>query len=268
MFPKIKSLDTTMDLLINSNKSLARYGDGELNMLDFYTIGFQKHDKKLSENLKRVLADKQSDCLIALPGPMINQKGLKKEAIVFWRRMVGNYYSKYQKYLDKERPYLNSFITRPYMDFINTTHVASHFVKFKKIWENKSLLFVEGEHSKLGLGNDLFSNAKSIRRIITLSKNAYSKYDEIIIKVKEIANKDEIIILALGPTATVLAFDLSSMGYRALDLGHIDIEYEWFLKNAQEKIAIKGKDVCEIDSYNTENVENERYYQQIVARIL
>ena len=44
----------------------------------------------------------------------------------------------------------------------------------------------------------------------------------------ELLPKDKLFILALGPMATVLAYDLARLGYRALDLGHIDIEYEWF----------------------------------------
>ena len=46
---------------------------------------------------------------------------------------------------------------------------------------------------------------------------------------------DSIILIALGPTATVLAYDLSKRGYQAIDVGHIDIEYEWFLNNASKK---------------------------------
>ena len=43
------------------------------------------------------------------------------------------------------------------------------------------------------------------------------------------------IIIALGPTATVLAYDLAKEGYQALDMGHFDIEYEWYLRNATKK---------------------------------
>ena len=37
-------------------------------------------------------------------------------------------------------------------------------------------------------------------------------------------------LIALGPTATILAYDLAEKGVQALDVGHIDIEYEWFLR--------------------------------------
>ncbi|MBU4465609.1 MAG: DUF1792 domain-containing protein, partial [Actinobacteria bacterium] len=37
-------------------------------------------------------------------------------------------------------------------------------------------------------------------------------------------------IAILGPTATVLAYDLHRAGYRALDLGHIAKSYDWWLR--------------------------------------
>ena len=43
-------------------------------------------------------------------------------------------------------------------------------------------------------------------------------------------NKNKIIILILGPTAKVLAYDLSKVGYQALDMGHIAKSYDWYIK--------------------------------------
>lgn len=45
-------------------------------------------------------------------------------------------------------------------------------------------------------------------------------------------------LIALGPTATVMAYDLADMGYQALDIGNVDIEAEWFLRGVDEKIKI------------------------------
>ena len=44
-------------------------------------------------------------------------------------------------------------------------------------------------------------------------------------------DKDSLFALALGPTATVLAYDLSLQGYQALDLGHIVKSYDLYCKN-------------------------------------
>ena len=81
--------------------------------------------------------------------------------------------------------------------------------------------------------------------------------------------KEKLILLALGPTATVMAYDLTKLGYQAIDIGHIDIEYEWFLQKAKSKIAIKNKFVGEAkDGRNVENIEDIKYFGEIMARIL
>ena len=75
-------------------------------------------------------------------------------------------------------------------------------------------------------------------------------------------------MLALGPTASILAYDLSEIGYRALDIGHIDIEYEWFLQKATEKVRIKEKYTSE--AYGGDVVSDEvdqEYTSQIICRI-
>ena len=48
-------------------------------------------------------------------------------------------------------------------------------------------------------------------------------------------------LIALGPTATVLAFDLAMFGRQALDIGHIDLEYEWWTRHTTAKTTIPGK---------------------------
>ena len=53
------------------------------------------------------------------------------------------------------------------------------------------------------------------------------------------------ILLALGPTSTVLTYDLYKLGYQVIDVGHIDIEYEWFLRKAKKRIQIDNKYVNE-----------------------
>ena len=77
-------------------------------------------------------------------------------------------------------------------------------------------------------------------------------------------------LIALGPTATVLAYDLFKLGYQSIDIGHLDIEYEWFLRNASSKIAIENKIVIENhDKNNTfTKIKDEKYYKQIIAKIL
>lgn len=159
-------------------------------------------------------------------------------------------------------------ISRPYIAYKNASRHATHiFAKLKLLWQNKNLLFVEGEQTRLGVGNDLFSNARSVKRIICPAINAFSSYERILEAVKEHWN-GELVLLALGPCATVLASDLTEAGIRAIDIGHVDIEYEWFLSGAKGHDKIDGKFTNEADGGNvvTENL-NEEYLKQIISRV-
>lgn len=81
--------------------------------------------------------------------------------------------------------------------------------------------------------------------------------------------KSKLILIALGPTATVLAYDLSSYGYQTLDIGHIDVEYEWFLKKATEKQPVKNKYIGEVDNgTNVNAISDLKYESEIIARVI
>ena len=51
--------------------------------------------------------------------------------------------------------------------------------------------------------------------------------------VQKYSPNEYLILLALGPTATVMAYNLAQKGYQAIDIGHIDIEYEWYRMGAK-----------------------------------
>lgn len=268
-FPEIMEIEDTIDLIIEKKISVSRFGDGELNLLNpKWNIGFQKGDSLLSEKLKTTLLSNNPNCLICLPNALYTLKGYTIISKNFWMHHIINCYSNYSTYINRNRIYGNTQITRCYMDYKDKTSASKIFDKLKMIWDERDILIIEGQQTRLGIGNDLFSNAKSIKRIITLSKNAFSKLEELI---KEIKTKDKnlLIIIALGPTATVLAYELSIVGFQAIDIGHIDIEYEWFLQKTKKKIPIKNKYVNELSvGQDVPDIDNQMYYNQIITSIL
>ena len=114
----------------------------------------------------------------------------------------------------------------------------------KQIWEGRDIVIVEGEKTRVGIGNDLLNNAKSIKRMICPAENAFKIYDKILNAVLKVS-KDKLILISLGPTATVLAYGLANLGYQAVDIGHTDIQYELYLRNTTEMIQIPNKYVME-----------------------
>ena len=164
------------------------------------------------------------------------------------------------------------------MDYADKSGVEEYVNELKNIWKDRDIVIIEGEKSRLGTGNDLFDGAKSVSRILGPAENAYDKYNEILAEAKKIS-KDKLILLALGPTATILAYDLYKLGYQAVDIGHVDIEYEWYLRKATTKIKIDGKYMGESGVMNkgveskekrldVKDTSDSRYENQIIAKIL
>jgi glycosyltransferase family protein len=143
------------------------------------------------------------------------------------------------EYLDPKRVYGNQGISRFYLGLRDKGLSARILEKLKKIWDEKEILIIEGEFSRLGVGNDLFENAAGLSRLLCPAEDAFAKYDEILGAAKKYG-KDKLILIALGPAATILSYDLARSGYWAIDIGHIDVEYMWMLCKTQTNSKSKA----------------------------
>ena len=60
------------------------------------------------------------------------------------------------------------------------------------------------------------------------------------------------------------------MGYQAIDIGHADIEFEFYIRkyDSIKRIPYKYVDQAKDGNKNIQNVTDENYYKQIIAKIL
>ena len=145
--------------------------------------------------------------------------------------------------------------------------MKDYIVKFKTIWDKRNIIIIEGEKTRIGIGNDLFNNSKSIKRIICPVTNAFSAYEKILKYIRFLKpDKEDLILISLGPTATALVYDLQNLGNQIIDFGHFDINYEYYLRNATKKIKIPYKYVNEVPggSENITSKVDNNYYKQII----
>lgn len=277
---KIASSIDTVRKIVKDRCSIARFGDGELGYIKKIGLYFQDYNEEMAKRLKEVLNSDEEKLLIGLPLALnpefINSYiGYAKE---YWTKWINENQEEMKKMLNMDKQYYSTQISRFYLDYADKSGVEEYVKELKNIWKDRDLVIIEGEKSRLGTGNDLFDDAKSIRRILGPAENAYDKYDEILEEAKKI-EKDSLILLALGPTATILAFDLYKLGYQAVDIGHVDIEYEWYLRKATTKIKIEGKYMGESGVMNkgveskekrldVQDTSDSRYKSQIIAKIL
>ena len=265
---QVKGIDETLDYIIENKSSLVRFGDGEINMLAGHSIPYQDYDEELVSTMRDIIGqESRKELVVCLPDAFIDRFRFTYWAIPFWKDHMDHYMDFYRE-LCSDSWYGSTFVSRPYIDFEDKSQAKSQFEKLKSIWKNRDLLIVEGATSRSGVGNDLFDEANSIKRIICPSHSAFSRVHEIEHEIEKYA-AGRLILCMLGPTAKVLAYHLSRKGYQVLDIGHIDSEYEWMKMGAKTKVKFSHKHTAEYNfDQDIEFIEDETYNSQIVARIL
>jgi len=266
----ILSPNATLDQIIYKKKSLARFADGEFDLIFHRNISFQKYNKSISNRLREILVSEEKDLLIGVNNDLNKSflDNLNSNTKKFWNTYVSRNQFNLINVLNLNKTYASAKISRFYLDYKNKSDVKYYINKLKMIWDNKDIVIIEGDKSRLGIGNDLFDNAKSIQRILGPAENAYNVYDKLYEESLKV-NKNKLILIALGPTATVLAYDLYKSGYQVIDIGHVDIEYEWYLRNVTKKVKIEYKYVNEIKrgKRNIKDITDKKYFEQIISVI-
>lgn len=265
--PQVASIDDTIRRIIEDHCSISRFGDGEMLLTDpNKEIGFQKGDPKLAKKLTEVLTSHDEGHLVCVSDAFSNLYRYNRKCRRFWRTHFFLYGSWWDRLLVPGRTYYNTFVTRPYMDFASKDACGRWFHDMKGIWDDRDIVFIEGEKSRLGVGNDLFDNARSIRRILCPPRDAFDRIDDIFREACKV-EKGALFLIALGPTATVLSYDLFRAGYQAIDAGHVDIEYEWWRMGARRKVKLERKYVNEAPNGSQVADAGEEYKKQIIKVI-
>lgn len=277
---KILNIDETIKEILNNKKSISRYGDGEFDIIFKHLgyskaeCGFQTYSPKLAQRLIDILKSEPVEGhLIGLPGS-IGSGGVMKfrwEDFRYWQNYLRLHLKHLHNIISFDMVYGDANFTRFYLPMRDKSRVPKYVEELKKIWAGRDLLIVEGVMTRLGVSNDLFSGAKSIKRILAPAKNAFSKYDEILgttlLHLKEL-EPDTLALVSLGVTATVLTYDIAKAGYQAIDTGHIDVEYEWMRLGVKEKVKIEGKFVNEVAGVDhTTQSDDLEYKKSIIAMI-
>ena len=233
----VMSVDETLDELLYHGKSLVRFGDGDIVTICGRKVAWQDKDPELGERIARILHFDRDDLLVTVSDIFDGLSLYTPKSQRFWKNHLLMFRRIYKKYCTTERKYGNTFVSRMYYNFADKSLCAGWIDKFRKVWEGKEIVVVEGTGTHNGVGNDLLDNVKGLKRIICPSANAWFVYDQILEACMEFGT-EKMFLVSLGSTAKVLADDLVRRGYRVLDIGNLDMEYEWFLHGADQKEKI------------------------------
>ena len=268
--PQIASGKELLKQVMEYRASFSRFGDGEFEIIRGNDRPwFQKCDDKLRERLIEVLKSENDKIFIAIAQNFILDEYKDECADAIREYMYGDTRKEILEMLEIGRLYYDTYVTRPYIIYKNRQNADEIFSLFQNILNGRSIIIVEGEYSRIGVRNDLLKGAASIRRILCPHKNAWNVYDDIKACVLSAVNSTEdMVLVSLGPTATVLSYDLAKDGIQTLDIGQIDNEYEWWKRGAKERVAIPGKLVSEcMRSEDYIEFEDDTYNAQIIMRV-
>ncbi|MCM1153932.1 MAG: GT-D fold domain-containing glycosyltransferase [Roseburia sp.] len=261
---KVHSVEETIEELICTDKSMIRFGDGEITMIRGRSLKLQQVEPEIVEGLKRLLAYEHEDMLVTIPEIFGDLSFYRKESRQFWKDHLLFSRKVYERYCNPDRVYYNTSVSRFYYAMEDKKVCRRQAERIREIWRDKDIVIVEGERTHNGVGNDLLDSAGSVERIIGPSSDAYGKLDELLACCRAYP-KDRLFLVSLGVAAKFLVERLFLEGYRALDIGNLDMEYEWYLHQAQHKDAIAKHDV--IGDKANQEAGYRKYLEQIKKRV-
>lgn len=224
---KIADEWTTIRTILDGQKSIARYGDGEFKLICMAAQITQSPNKAMCARLKEILLSQDPNLLVGVPRLWekdMNWMPSKKRN--FWFKVRKN--KTFEYYLDPGKQYYSAFITRP--DSAPMIETPEYWELCKKIWEGQRVILLQGEHRRFQ-DSDIFDRVKNLEIVWGPEREAWPHRERLLDEM--IKKQADLYILSLGPTATVLAADLCEMGCWALDMGHFGVFYNKSVPKSQ-----------------------------------
>ena len=157
-FPlNILTSEETIERVIKEHLSIARFGDGELDiLLGSSGIAFQNGSKELQARLLSIIKRQGNNLLVCLPSCLteIGVGQLIGKSERYWRRYALSHLAEIVGMLPKYGGYGDALLTRPYITWQHSRqHAERIYSMLKDIWTGRNLLVVEGIKTRLGVGN-------------------------------------------------------------------------------------------------------------------
>ncbi len=193
--PKIYNENETLNILLNGNMSLARFGDGEIEIISGKDIPYQKFDKKLSYRLKEILKNEQENLMVGINHWYFNYIDFRKLddfAKDFSLYIMPKIRNKLMDYINFDKQYCDAGISKLDLNSIN------YYEKFKNLWKGKEIVVVGCKNAINSLKYNIYDCANLINYLYVPNINSYDNYNEILEEIKKF-KKDKLIILMAGP---------------------------------------------------------------------
>jgi glycosyltransferase family protein len=267
-FPTILDGEDAVERIVEEGCSLVRFGDGEFGIISRKNHPcYQDYNDVLAERLKQVLQSNDEKIIVAIA----RNYGDLDIYIEETADGIRNYMTQktrelHNSLLKKDKIYYDAYLFKSYFPYRDKENTKKRVDMIKRIWNDRDVVIIEGDKTRTGYDNDLMDNVKSLHRILCPTQHAFASYDAIL-EASQQVNKDSLILVVLGPAAKPLVYDLAKKGYQAIDLGQIDMDYEWYKAGVGLKVPNPRKYVSQLPPAEVIEIEDENYAKQVIARV-
>ena len=225
----------SIDLVMKAPKSFCRLGDGEIDIIDGKDTPFQKYDRELAEELKKILKNDRDDMYVGINRAYYHSPNhFSDRNKKFYRLYSYRFRHIFNSYCDFNKVYLDAGFLGAYYRYKDDYDYKTHYNKMKNLFKDKKILLICGKNIDKNLQNDVFEYAKEKKVIYGPLKDAYAVHKSIIDEVNNTIPKDYLVCIILGMTAKVICSKLTDLGYMAWDIGHLAKDYDVYMQGLEK----------------------------------
>lgn len=227
-YPKVLSEENTLYGVLRG-ASIARFGDGELSIMRGGNCVSQIYNSFLANDLRTIAAGRTSS-------PSTNRRGSlivgiptldeRSPKLKNWTKLA----PRFMPFLTAGHAYGSAFITRP--DSAPWIDTHEYFDKIESLWRDQEVVLVANGVRSFTKQFLEERGAKLVTWIKCPYRDAYTEIDTLFNDTMSCPQPR--VILACGPTATVLADRLCAAGKHAIDLGHLAMFWRRYA-NAEQR---------------------------------
>jgi len=256
----------TLELIVNENISVSRFGDGELIIaLEERGIPFQDYNEEIRNRLINILKNTDPNILICYNNNFSKCKEYlvvkkyersKKKYIksitvksendigILFRKDEQVFYKRYLKYIRNHSKLkilgeATVFFLDRYINEYKKNKIKYVQRLYTKLFKDKNILFVSPESPLMAPSFQFLVEKKIIKSFKSCSfieinpKNAFSHFEHTLKALQPNILNVDVVIIQGGPFATILSYEITKLYQKqALDVGSLNISlYNSWLKD-------------------------------------
>ena len=145
---RVHTVEETIEELIHTDKSMVRFGDGEITMIRGRSLKLQKVRPDIIEGLKQLLGYEYEGMIVTIPEIFGDLSVYNRASRQFWKDHLLFSRKVYEAYCNPQRIYYSTSISRFYYAMEDRNRCKRWAERIRRIWKDKDVVVVEGADRK------------------------------------------------------------------------------------------------------------------------